>query len=69
MRIWDGMADDFRVTGAESEDEGVRLALVNREHPRYTGSAFVNTRCGVMTDYMTPAQTFTVWDLSWLPRL
>lgn len=69
MRIWDGTADDFRVTGAQREDGGVRLTLANREDPRFTGSAFVNTRFGVMTEYETPAHRFTVRDLSGLPRL
>lgn len=68
MRIWGGVADDFRVTGAEVEGEGVRLALVSIEDPRFTGSAFVNTKYGVMTEYVTPARTFHVRDLSWLPR-
>lgn len=69
MRIWGGMSDDFRVAGAEVEGEGVRLALVSTEDPRFTGSAFVNTKFGVMTEYETPARTFHVRDLSWLPRL
>ena len=68
MRIWGGIADDFRVTKAEAEDEGVRLALVALEDPRFAGSAFVNTKYGVMTEYLTPARTFHVRDLSWLPR-
>jgi len=58
MRIWGGMADDFRVAGAELEGEGVRLALVSIEDPRFTGSAFVSTRYGIMTEYVTPARTF-----------
>lgn len=69
MRIWGGTQDDFRVAGAEAESEGVRLALVSTEDPRFTGSAFVNTKYGVMTEYVTPARTFLVRDLSWLPRL
>jgi hypothetical protein len=68
MRIWGGIPDDFRVAGAEVEGEGVRLALVSIEDPRFTGSAFVNTKYGVMTEYETPAQRFSVRDLSWLPR-
>lgn len=67
MRIWGGMADDFRVAGAESDGEGVRLALVSIEDPRFTGSAFVNTKYGVMTEYVMPARTFHVRDLNWLP--
>lgn len=69
MRIWGGIADDFRVTGAEAEGEGVRLALVALKNPRFSGSAFVNTKYGVMTEYVTPAQRSSVRDLSWLPRL
>ena len=69
MRIWGGLSDDFRVAGAAAEDEGVRLALVSIEDSRFTGSAFVNTKYGVMTEYVTPARTFHVRDLSWLPRL
>lgn len=69
MRIWGGIADDFRVAGAEAEGEGVRLALVSTEDPRFPGSAFVNTKYGVMTEYVTPARTFLVRDLRWLPRL
>ena len=68
MRVWGGIADDFRVTGAEAQDGGVRLALVSIEDPRFSGSAFVNTKYGVMTEYVTPARTFHVRDLSWLPR-
>ena len=68
MRIWGGTPDDFRVAGAEVEGEGVRLALVSIEDPRFTGTAFVNTKYGVMTEYVTPARTFHVRDLSWLPR-
>lgn len=68
MRIWGGIPDDFRVAGAEAEGEGVRLALVALKDPRFTGSAFVNTKFGVMTEYVTPAQRFSVSDLSWLPR-
>jgi hypothetical protein len=68
MRIWGGIPDDFRVAGAEVEREGVRLALVSIGDPRFTGSAFVNTKYGVMTEYVTPARTFHVRDLSWLPR-
>ncbi|MCU1561871.1 MAG: hypothetical protein JWN05_250 [Arthrobacter sp.] len=69
MRIWGGIPDNFRVAGAEVEGEGVRLALVALEDPRFTGSAFVNTKFGVMTEYVTPAQRFSVRALSWLPRL
>ena len=69
MRIWGGIPDDFRVAGAEMEGEGVRLALVSIEDPRFSGSAFVNTRYGVITEYVTPARTFHVRDLSSLPRL
>lgn len=68
MRIWGGIADDFRVAGAEVEGEGVRLALVALKDPRFTGSAFVNTKYGVMTEYVTPARTNHVRDLRWLPR-
>jgi hypothetical protein len=68
MRIWGGTADDFRVAGAEADGEGVRLALVSVEDPSFTGSAFVNTKYGVMTEYVTPARTFHVRDLRWLPR-
>ena len=68
MRIWGGIPDDFRVTEAEVEGEGVRLALVSVEDPRLTGSALVNTKYGVMTEFVTPARTFHVRDLSWLPR-
>jgi hypothetical protein len=67
MRIWGGMADDFRVAGAELEGEGVRLALFSIEDPRFTGSVFVSTRCGFMTEYVTPARTFHVRDLGRLP--
>lgn len=67
MRIWGGIPDDFRVAGAEVEDEGVRLALVSIEDPRFNGSAFVNTKYGVMTEYVTPARTFHVRDLGRLP--
>jgi hypothetical protein len=69
MRIWGGIPDNYRVTGAQTEDEGVRLALAAIEDPHETGSAFVNTKYGVMTEYLTPARTYTVRDLSWLPRL
>lgn len=69
MRIWGGIPDDFRVAGAEVEREGVRLALVSIEDLRFTGSAFVNTKYGVVTEYVTPARTFHVRDLSWLPGL
>ncbi|MDQ0820732.1 hypothetical protein QFZ79_003104 [Arthrobacter sp. V4I6] len=69
MRIWGGIPDDHRVAGAEAEGEGVRLALAAIEDPRFTGSAFVNTKYGVMTEYVTSGRTFTVRDLSWLPRL
>ncbi|CAH0135344.1 hypothetical protein SRABI26_00330 [Arthrobacter sp. Bi26] len=66
MRIWGGSADDFRVAGAEADGEGVRFALVSIEDPSFTGYAFVNTKYGVMTEYVTPARTFHVRDLSWL---
>ena len=66
MRIWGGIPDDFKVAGAAAEDEGVRLALVAIEDPRFTGTAFVNTKYGVMTEYVTPARTFHVRDLGWL---
>ncbi|SDL30597.1 hypothetical protein SAMN04487913_10829 [Arthrobacter sp. ok362] len=69
MRIWGGIPDDFRVAGAEVEGEGVRLALIALEDPRFTGSAFVDTKYGVMTEYETPARRFSVRDLSWLPHL
>jgi hypothetical protein len=68
MRVWGGIPDDFRVAGAEVEGDGVRLALVSLEDPRFTGSAFVNTKYGVMTEYVTPARTFHVRNLGWLPR-
>jgi hypothetical protein len=68
MRIWGGTADDFQVAGAEVEGEGVRLALVSLEDSPFTGFAFVDTKYGVITEYATPARTFHVRDLSWLPR-
>jgi hypothetical protein len=68
MRIWGGTADDFRVAGAEADGEGVRLALVSIEDPRFTGSAFVNTKYGVVTEYETPARRYSLRDLSWLPH-
>ena len=62
MRIWGGTADDFRVAGAEVEGEGVRLALVSTEDPRFTGSVFIDTKYGVVTGKRwPPAETGPPW--------
>ena len=68
MRIWSGVPDDHRVTGAKAEDGGVRLSLVAFEDLCFTGSAFVNTKYGVVTKYVTSGRAFTVRNLGWLPR-
>lgn len=68
MPIWGGMQDNFRVVGAEAQAGGVRLSLVHVEDPSFTGSAFVDTEYGVVTEFETPAQSFVVRDLGRLPR-
>ena len=68
MRIWGGVQDNYRVVGAEANDLGVRLSLAHVEDPGFTGSAFVDTEYGVVTEYETPAQRFVVRDLGRLPR-
>ncbi len=68
MPIWGGMQDNFRVVGAEADATGVRLSLVHMEDPSFTGSAFVDTEYGVVTEFETPAQRFVVRDLGRLPR-
>ena len=68
MPIWGGMQDNFRVVGAEADATGVRLSLVHMEDPSFTGSAFVDTEYGVVTEFETPAQKLVVRDLGRLPR-
>lgn len=67
MPIWGGMQDDFRVVGAEADATGVRLALVHMEDPGFTGSAYVDTEYGVVTEFETPALRLVVRDLGRLP--
>jgi hypothetical protein len=54
IRIWGGTADDFQVAGAEVEGEGVRLALVSTDDPRFTGSVFIDTKYGVSPSMRHP---------------
>lgn len=67
MPIWGGMQDDFRVVGAEADAAGVRVSLVHVEDPGFTGSAYVDTGYGVVTEFETPARRFVVRDLGRLP--
>ena len=67
MPIWGGTQDNFRVVGAEVETGGVRLSLVHVEDQSFTGSAFVDTEYGVVTEFETPAQRLSVRDLVRLP--
>ena len=67
MPIWGGMQDDFRVVGAEAEAGGVRLSLAYVGDPGFTGTAFVGTEYGVVTEFSTPAQSLSVRDLGRLP--
>lgn len=67
MPIWGGKADNFRVVNAEAGDGGVRLSLAHVEDPNFTGSAFVDTSFGVVTEFETPAQKLFVRDLTDLP--
>lgn len=68
MPIWGGMQDNFRVVGAETQAGGVRLSLVDVEDSSFTGSAFVDTDYGVVTEFETPSQKLVVRDLGRLPR-
>ena len=68
MPIWGGMQDNFRVVGAEPAATGVRLSLVHMEDPSFTGSAFVDTEYGVVTEFETPAQRLFLRGLGRLPR-
>lgn len=52
----------------EADATGVRLSLVHMEDPSFTGSAFVDTEYGVVTEFETPAQRLVVRDLGRLPR-
>lgn len=67
MPFWGGVSDNFRVVNADAGDGGVRLSLVHLEDPKFTGSAFVNTRYGVVTEFETPAHKLFVRDLTDLP--
>ena len=67
MPILGGMQDDFRVVGAEAEAGGVRLSLAYVGDPSFTGTAFVGTEYGVVTEFSTPAQSLSVRDLGRLP--
>ena len=69
MPIWGGMQDDFRVVQAEADATGVRLSLVHVEDPRFTGSAYVDTGYGVVTEFETPARRSVVRDLGRLPLM
>ena len=69
MPIWGGMQDNFRVVGAEAGATGVRLSLVHMEDPSFTGTAFVDTEYGVVTEFVTPAQKLVVRDLGRLPLM
>lgn len=68
MPIWGGMQDNFRVVDAEADSGGVRLSLVHVDDPSFTGSAFVDTEYGVVTEFETPGQRLSVRDLGRLPR-
>ena len=67
MPIWGGMQDNFRVVGAEALAGGVRLALAHVDDPSFTGTAFVDTGYGVVTEFSTPAQSLSIRDLGRLP--
>lgn len=68
MPIRGAMQDNFRVVRADADAGGVRLSLVHVEDPTFTGSAFVDTDYGVVTEFVTPAQKLYVRDLGTLPR-
>jgi hypothetical protein len=68
MPIWGGDADNFRVVDAKAGEAGVRLSLVHLEDSSFIGSAFVDTRRGVVTEIETPYGNLFVRNLGSLPR-
>lgn len=58
LPVWDRPGDEWRITGATSAEDEIRLALSHREHPEIHASVTIDTVRRLFTSFVTPTDSF-----------
>lgn len=63
LPIWGGDGDDFQVQRAELRHGQVTLGFAHMEDPKFTGTAVIDTRLDLVTEFTTSPERVSVTDI------